>query len=72
MASRTGRGSVTPLSVIEVLRGAGKAWWWRHKAPNGRILCHSEQYPTRTHAFRAAKSQQGRLKAKIPIRVTTG
>ena len=29
--------------------------WWRLVGANGQIMCHSETFPTRSNAVRAAK-----------------
>ena len=36
----------------------GRCWaryWWRLRAANGEIMFHSETFPTRSNAVRAAK-----------------
>lgn len=36
-------------------------WWWRVVAPNGRILCHSEQYTTKQAAKSGIRSAKQAL-----------
>ena len=30
-------------------------YWWRFVGANGKIVCHSEQFATRSNALRAAR-----------------
>ena len=41
---------------VEILKGKSKKWYWRVRAKNGRILCHSEQYSSRAKALQTARS----------------
>ena len=41
---------------LEVLKGKSGKWYWRIKADNGRILCHSETYSDKCQAMKTLKA----------------
>lgn len=38
------------MKVFEIHYNSGAGYWWRLKATNGEILCHSEVYSTKQSA----------------------
>lgn len=37
--------------MFEIYYSKGAGYWWRLKAGNGKILCHSEMYTTKQSAL---------------------
>jgi len=42
------------VELVEGTKSKAGIWYWRVKAGNGEILCHSETYKTKFHAQRMA------------------
>lgn len=40
---------------LEIRKGKSGKWYWRIKATNGRIVCHSETYSSKSKAIQTAK-----------------
>ena len=43
------------MPKYEIFQGGPEHWFWRLKAGNGEIICHSETFPSKGNAKRACK-----------------
>jgi len=41
---------------LEILMGKSRKYYWRVRAKNGKIVCHSETYSSKAKALQTAKS----------------
>lgn len=50
---------------IQVIRNSRNRWFWRIKSTNGKTLCHSENYNTKSAALNTVKTLKENLKNSI-------
>lgn len=53
---------------VEIRRNKPKGWYWRIRATNGRVLCHSEIYKT----LQAVRKTASLIGQRMAVRVEEG
>jgi uncharacterized protein YegP (UPF0339 family) len=56
--------------MFEILRATGGGYFWRLKAANGEILCHSEVYTAKQPAVNGIDAVK-RIAATAPVKDVT-